>query len=109
MHFDIYILSFEIICCTSDFHFPMTGKRRYRKTVRSTEPQNTAHTGFHGDAEEGNGLFHPPETVSAVPAENDKEADLISLLFTLFLVYCPARMCFECHNRAETVWRHSVA
>ncbi len=57
----------------------------------------------------GGVVLHPPETVSAVPAENGKEADLRSFLLSLFLTYHPALMCVENHNRAETGWRPPVA
>lgn len=57
----------------------------------------------------GGVALHPPETFSAVPAENEKEADLTSLLLTLFLGYHPETTCIECQNRAKTAWRHPVA
>lgn len=53
---------------------------------------------------EGGVVFQPPETVSAVAAENEKEAKL-----RFIFMYHPGQMCVECDCYVETVWRHPVA
>lgn len=50
-----------------------------------------------------------PETVASVQTENEKEPNLLSILFGVFQIYHQEWMTVECHNHPESVWRHPVA